>query len=61
MKAGWRDAPLALRDSVVSNIHDTWKMSNIISVMKRSKIFSKRLQTTKSFANIFQGLSKTLI
>ena len=22
MKAGWRDAPLALRDSVVSNMHE---------------------------------------
>ena len=22
MKAGWRDAPLALRDSVVSNMHN---------------------------------------
>ena len=40
---------------------DTWKMTNIIPVMKRSKIFNKKLQTTKSFANIFQGLSKTLI
>ena len=23
MKAGWRDAPLVLRDSVVSNMHDS--------------------------------------
>ena len=61
MKAGWRDAPLALRDSVVSNIQETIREAFIWAILfwKRfiDDIFlifigtTKQLQSMKDFMN----------
>ena len=38
MKAGWRDAPLALRDSVVSNMRKFFSSKTIISLSMHKNI-----------------------
>ena len=48
MKAGWRDAPLALRDSVMSNMHD-FKFSKESIEFLDTLVYidsKKKLQTT---------------